>query len=79
MVGADDLIDRNRRLLARAEAARAWKRLIIEEIAENLLQLHATLLRTVHLHYGRNGVLSEIIYLRQSMAHEMITHSATWP
>jgi hypothetical protein len=33
-VEADDLIDRNRLLLARAEAARVRKRLVVEEIAE---------------------------------------------
>jgi hypothetical protein len=42
-----------------------------EEIAEPRLMLHVTLLRTVHLHYGRTGFLSEMIYLRQSIAHEV--------
>jgi len=54
--GVDDLIDRNRRLLARAEAARVWKRQVVEEIAETRLMLHVTLLRTMQLHFGRTGV-----------------------
>ena len=74
---ADDLIDRNRRLLAQAEAARVWKRLIVEEVAENRLRLHVTLLRTMQLHCGRTSFLAEMIYLRQSIAHEIITHPAT--
>jgi len=74
MVSAEDLIDRNRRLLARAEAARAYKRLVVEEMAENRLRLHLTLVRTVHLHYGRTGFLSEMIYLRRLIAEHMITH-----
>ena len=73
---ADDLIDRNRRLLIRAEAARVWKRLIVEEIAENCLRLHVTLVRTVHLHFGRTGFVSEMIYLRQLIAERIITHAA---
>jgi hypothetical protein len=75
-VNADDLLDRNRRLLARADAARVWKRRVVEEIAENRLRLHVTLLRTVYLHYGRTGLLSEMIYLRCSIAHEDITRPA---
>jgi hypothetical protein len=78
-VDADDLIDRNRRLLAQAEAARVWKRLIVEEVAENRLRLHVTLLRTLHLHYGRTGLLADAIYLRFSIAHEKVTHPATRP
>ena len=78
-MGADDLIDRNRRLLARAEAARVWKRQAVDEIAETRLMLHVALLRTVHLHYERTGLLSEMIYLRRSLAHEVITHPITWP
>jgi hypothetical protein len=31
------------------------------------------LLRTVQSHYGRTGLLSEMIYLRYSIAHEEIT------
>ena len=73
---ADDLIDRNRRLLAQAEAARVWKRLIVEEVAENRLRLHVTLLRTLHLHYGRTGLLADAIYLRFSIAHEVTCHVA---
>ena len=76
---ADDLIDRNRRLLAQAEAARVWKRLIVEEVAENRLRLHVTLLRTLHLHYGRTGLLADEIYLRFSIAHEKVTHPAIRP
>jgi len=76
-VNANDLIDRNRRLLARAEAARAWKRQVVEEIAETRLMLHVTLLRTMQLHCGRTSFLAEMIYLRQSIAHEIITHPAT--
>jgi hypothetical protein len=78
-VDADDLIDRNRRLLAQAEAARVWKRLIVEEVAGNRLRLHVTLLRTLHLHYGRTGLLADAIYLRFSIAHEKVTHPATRP
>jgi hypothetical protein len=78
-VDADDLIDRNRRLLAQAEAARVWKRLIVEEVAENRLRLHVTLLRTLHLHYGRTGLLADAIYLRFSIAHEKVTHPAIRP
>jgi len=62
MLGADESIDRNRGLLARAAAARAYKRLVVEEMAENRLRLHLTLVRTVHLHYGRSAFLSEMIY-----------------
>jgi hypothetical protein len=76
---ADDLIDRNRRLLTIAEATRVLTRLLVEEVAENRLRLHVTLLHTVHLHYGRTGFLSEMVYLRQSIAHEVITHHVTWP
>jgi hypothetical protein len=79
VVNAKDLIDRNRRLLAQAEAARVWKRLIVEEVAENRLRLHVTLLRTLHLHYGRTGLLADAIYLRFSIAHEKVTHPATRP
>jgi hypothetical protein len=61
-VDADDLIDRSRRLPARAEGVRVWKRQVVEEIAETRLRLHATLLCTVQPHYGRSGVLSEMIY-----------------
>ena len=78
-MNANDLIDRNRRLLARAEAARAWKRQVVEEIAETRLMLHVTLLRTLHLHYGRTGLLADAIYLRFSIAHEKVTHPATRP
>jgi hypothetical protein len=76
MLSAEELIGRNRRLLARAEAARAWKRLIVEEIAENSLRLHVTLVGTVHPHYGRTGFLSEMIYLRQLIAERTIAHAA---
>ncbi len=75
MASADELIDRNRRLLARAEAARAYKQLVVEEMAENRLRLHVTLLRTVYLHSGRTSHLSELIYLRQLIAEHMITHA----
>ena len=77
MVDADDLIDRNRRLLARAEAARVWKRLVVEDIAETRLMLHVTLLRTVHLHYGRAGLLSDMIYLRHAIADQR-ADSRSW-
>jgi hypothetical protein len=70
------LIDRNRRLLKQAEATRILTHMIIDEIAENRSRLHMTLLRTVHLHYGRTGLLSEMIYLRYSIAHEEITRPA---
>jgi hypothetical protein len=76
-VGADDLIDRNRRLLVLADATRVLTRLLVKEVAENRLLLHATLLRTVHLHYGRTGLLADAIYLRFSIALEKITHPAT--
>jgi hypothetical protein len=69
-VGADDLIDRNRRLLALAEVTCALTRLLVKEVAENRSLLQATLLRTVHLHYGRTGLLADAIYLRFSIAHE---------
>jgi hypothetical protein len=69
VVNGSDLIDRNRRLLAQAEAACVRKRQVVEEIAENRLALHVTLLRTLHLHYGRTGLLADAIYLRFSIAH----------
>jgi len=43
------------------------------------LRLHVTLLRTLHLHYGRTGLLADAIYLRFSIAHEKVTHPATRP
>ena len=76
VVNANDLIGRNRRLLAQADAACVRKRQVVEEIAESHLALHVTLLRTLQLHYGRTSFLAEMIYLRQSIAHEIITHPA---
>jgi hypothetical protein len=72
-VDADDLIDRNRRLLARADAARGWKRLTVEEIAENLLRLYATLLRTASALRQDQGRVGDDLSA-QSIAHQMITH-----
>jgi len=43
------------------------------------LALHVTLLRILHLHYGRTGLLADAIYLRFSIAHEKVTHPATRP
>jgi hypothetical protein len=40
------------------------------------LALHVTLLRTLHLHYGRTGLLADAIYLRFSIAHEVTCHVA---
>jgi hypothetical protein len=67
-VGADGLIDRNRRLLAEAEATRALTQRIVDEVAEACLMLHVTSLRCVHLHFGRTGLLSEMICLRRAIA-----------
>lgn len=68
---ADELIYRNRRLVKQAEATCALTRMIIDEVAENRLRLHLALLRIMHLRYGRAGFLPEMIYLRQSIAHEI--------
>jgi hypothetical protein len=70
-VDAELLIDRNRRLLVMAEATRALTRRVIDETAENCLMAHVTLLRTVHLHYGRCSLLADMIYLRRAIADEM--------
>ena len=75
IVGADDLIDRNRRLLALAEDTRALTRQVAVQTAETRLMADVTPLRTVHLHYGRTGLLSEMIYRRCAIADEMVTHS----
>ncbi len=65
---ADDLIDRNRRLLVLAGATCALTRQIAEQTAEVSLMVQVSLLRTVHLHYGRTGLLSDMIYLRHAIA-----------
>ena len=69
-MGADGLIDRNRRLLRRAEAARARTRQIVEEVSEACLTLHVTALRSVQLHNWRTGLLSEMTYLRRAIADQ---------
>jgi hypothetical protein len=65
---AEDLMDRNRRLLKEAEIARGLTRQLVTMTAANLLMLDETAWRWVHLQRTRVGLLADLVYLRHSLA-----------
>jgi hypothetical protein len=73
MASADEPIDRNRRLLKRAETPRGLTRQVVSMIVADHLMRREITWRWVELQRDGAGLLAQMTFLRQSIAHEMIT------